>query len=54
MSAAFMAMKCIDQIAPPPSATAAPSTQPSAASRPRACGNRDGELQRRIHDPRTK
>src|SRR5262245_41412600 len=38
MSAAFMAMKCIDQIAPPPSATAAPVTHPSAASRPRAWG----------------
>jgi hypothetical protein len=38
MSAAFIAMKCIDQIAPPPRATAAPVTQPSAANRPRACG----------------
>ena len=38
MSAAFIPMKCMDQIAPPPSATEAPVTEPIIAAQVRACG----------------
>src|SRR2546426_128309 len=38
MSAAFIPMKCMDQIAPPPSATDAPVTEPTTAAQVRACG----------------
>src|SRR3989475_4885670 len=38
MSAAFIPMKCMDQIAPPPRATEAPVTEPITAAQVRACG----------------